>query len=104
MAIFPPVLSLPEELCCRIAHLLNDNDPRSLRLSCKQLYSAATESLFSSVRLCPNEDSADRFNKILACNRLNALVRHVELNTLDILKTAKQRCICGECTSQTTPA
>ncbi|KAK4450176.1 f-box domain protein [Podospora aff. communis PSN243] len=74
---------LPEELCCRIAHLLDAKDAGSLRLTCKRLYAAATESLFSFVRLLPNEESVARYNDILASPSLNQLVKRVELNTLD---------------------
>lgn len=76
------ILSLPEELRYNIVHFLEGEDLRSLRLTCKQFHTAATEALFSFVRLYPSEESIDRYNKILEHAQVSRLVRHVELNTL----------------------
>ncbi|KAK0652741.1 hypothetical protein B0T16DRAFT_105006 [Cercophora newfieldiana] len=83
MATLSPLINLPEELCCRIAHHLGAKDAASLRLSCKRLHAAATESLFSFVRLYPNDRSVNRYNSILSAPHLNRLVKRVELNTVD---------------------
>lgn len=79
----PLQTSLPEELCCWIANLLGAKDACSLRVTCKRLYAAATESVFSFVRLYPNEKSLARYNKIRNCPHLNRLVKRVELHTID---------------------
>ncbi|OJD33440.1 f-box domain protein [Diplodia corticola] len=79
----PGILQLPEELRCNIAHCLEREDICSLRLACKQLHAAATQSLFSFVRLYPYVESIGRYNAILEHPDFNSHVRHVELNTLD---------------------
>ncbi|KKY22248.1 putative f-box domain protein [Diplodia seriata] len=77
------ILQLPEELRCNIAHHLEKEDICSLRLASKQLHAAATQALFSFVRLYPYKESISRYNSILDHEELNRHVRHVELNTLD---------------------
>ncbi|KAL1645754.1 hypothetical protein SLS58_003638 [Diplodia intermedia] len=77
------ILQLPEELRCNIAHHLETEDICSLRLASKQLYAAATQALFSFVRLYPYKESISRYNTILDHEEFNRHVRHVELNTLD---------------------
>lgn len=76
------LISLPEEILCRIALQVTDRyDLKSLRLSCKKLHPWATEALFSSVYLFPVDESLARYNKIRNDAVLSKLVRHIELST-----------------------
>jgi len=77
----PEIFKLPSELHCNIANHLDKEDARSFRLCCKVLHTAATQALFSFVRLYPCDESVARYNAILEHPEINKWVRHVELNT-----------------------
>jgi len=79
----PGIFKLPSELHCNIANHLDKEDARSLRLCCKALHTAATQALFSFVRLYPCDESVARYNAILEHPEINKWVRHVELNTME---------------------
>lgn len=78
----PNLVSLPEEIIFKILTPLERRELCALRLVCHRLHSAATQTLFSLVRLYPSDESITRFNQILQHPSFKTYVRHVELNTL----------------------
>lgn len=77
------IVSLPEEIIFKIFTPLERRELCALRLVCHRLHSAATQTLFSLVRLYPTDESIARFNQIIQHPSFKTYVRHVELNTLE---------------------
>ena len=77
------ITNFPEEIILKVLHQLGRKDLCSSRLTCKRLHGAATQTLFSIVRLFPTDESVARYNRILEHPELSTYVRHVELHTLE---------------------
>jgi hypothetical protein len=77
------MLQIPVELRRHCINFLNDDAKtlKDVRLSCKDLGTLATQTLFRTAALNQKEESADRFKKLVD-SPLKSLVHHVIINTL----------------------
>jgi hypothetical protein len=76
------MLQIPVELRRHCINFLDDDAQtlKALRLSCKDLGTLATETLFWTAALNHEEESADKFKKLIN-SPLKSLVHHVVINT-----------------------
>ncbi|KAF9888943.1 hypothetical protein FE257_008112 [Aspergillus nanangensis] len=77
------LLNLPAELLPLILRHVRRPGLKSLRQTCRTVRPATTAALFHTVRLFPDDESADRMERLLADPQLRKLPRKIYINTIE---------------------